>query len=285
MRRLTMVRANNYVDTLITLNIYIEDSVAGDILINGIYCRKIGELANGERKTFEIEERSAKVFAIADNVCPDVCNEYFQLQEGTDHVFLSGQNMIHPTDGHMFRFDQNMNQHRKMSIKKKRTILAISIAAGLSLMCLFVVALWPKGSSGGRKTFVHGDMSITLTDEFEEVKVPGYVAAYMTEYIEVGAKRQGFYQHAQLRNHTAKEYAQGVMSQNGIKSSVVTKPGNITYFIYTDRNEEKGITYQFYCYVYKTTDAFWVIQFGVPLELVARYKEDIHEWATSVDFN
>lgn len=284
MRRLTMARTNSYVDMLTTLHIYIEDSATGDTLINGIYCRKIGELANGERKTFEIEETAVKIFAILGNVCMDVYDEYYQLPEGSDHVFLSGQNTIHPTDGHMFRFDQNKNQQRKMSIKKKRTILTISIAASLVLVCLLVVAFWPKGPSSGQKHFVHGDMCITLTDEFEEVTVPGYVAAYMTEHIEVGVKRQEFYQHAALKNYTAKQYAQGMMSQNGIKSSVVSKPGNIAYFIYTERNVEKGITYQFYCYVYKTTDAFWVIQFDVPLEQVARYDEDIHKWARSVDF-
>ena len=60
MRKLTIQRTDSYIDALTTLNIYIEDAVSGDILINEIRCRKLGELGNGDTKTFDIEEYEAR---------------------------------------------------------------------------------------------------------------------------------------------------------------------------------------------------------------------------------
>lgn len=285
MRELSIRRANSYVDMLETLNVYMEDPATGDTLINGIYCRKIGELANGERKIFEIEETQAKVFAITDNARQDVCNEYYQLPEGASPVFLSGQNMIHPTDGHTFRFDQNMKIRRRMSRKKRRILTGISIVAGCLLLCAaiaFFVSLIPTGEP---KTFTHRDMSITLTDEFRKTKVDMWDVAYKTTDVVVGAKRQGFYANPGLKYYSAIQYADAVMRKSGIDSTIQIRPGELTYFVFSEQSKDEGITYRFYCYVYKTTDAFWIVEFCVPEEQVSRYEKTIAEWARSVDFN
>ena len=65
MRLLTMKRAKRYVACLVKMKVFIEDP-AGDTMINGTPCRKLGELKNGEEKAFEISEQSAKVFVIDD---------------------------------------------------------------------------------------------------------------------------------------------------------------------------------------------------------------------------
>ena len=71
-------------------------------MINEIRCRKLGELGNGDTKTFDIEEYEAKVFAIANSLSPNMCDEYYQLPEGANDISLSGQNMIHPEKGNIF---------------------------------------------------------------------------------------------------------------------------------------------------------------------------------------
>ena len=65
MRDLSIKRNKSFVGCLAKLKVYIEDIDSKDIVINGVPCRKLGELKNGEMKTFQIGEESAKVFVIA----------------------------------------------------------------------------------------------------------------------------------------------------------------------------------------------------------------------------
>ena len=62
MRNLTIRREKHFVASLATMKVYIEDPTANDLTINGVSCRKLGTLKNGEEKTFTIAEEAAKVF-------------------------------------------------------------------------------------------------------------------------------------------------------------------------------------------------------------------------------
>jgi hypothetical protein len=79
--------------------------MASELVINNVPCRKLGELKNGEEKTFVIGENSAKVFVIADTLSRNYCNEYYQLPDGQDDILLSGKNNFNPASGNAFRFD------------------------------------------------------------------------------------------------------------------------------------------------------------------------------------
>ena len=91
MRNLTVKRAKSIVGCLAKIKIYIEDPNAGEININNTPCRKIGELKNGEEKTFAIENQVLKVFAIADAASKNFCFDYVELSEGEQDIFLSGK--------------------------------------------------------------------------------------------------------------------------------------------------------------------------------------------------
>ena len=64
------------------MKVYIEDAQSNELIISGVPCRKLGDLKNGEEKTFEIGEDAAKVFVIADTLSKDYCTEFYQLSEG-----------------------------------------------------------------------------------------------------------------------------------------------------------------------------------------------------------
>ena len=51
MRNLTIKRTKSYVACLAKMKVYIEDRVSGDLVINGVSCRKLGTLKNGEEAT------------------------------------------------------------------------------------------------------------------------------------------------------------------------------------------------------------------------------------------
>jgi hypothetical protein len=105
MRNLTIKRTKSFVACLVKMKIYLEDPMASELVINNVPCRKLGELKNGEEKTFVIGENSAKVFVIADTLSRNYCNEYYQLPDGQDDIFLSGKNDFNPASGNAFRFD------------------------------------------------------------------------------------------------------------------------------------------------------------------------------------
>ena len=68
MRMLTIKRTKSFIACLAKMKVYIEDSSSTEIVINDVPCRKLGVLKNGEEKQFEIDEKEAKVFVIADKL-------------------------------------------------------------------------------------------------------------------------------------------------------------------------------------------------------------------------
>ena len=117
-RNLTIKRRKKTVACLGTLKIYIEDPMCCDLMINNVACRKLGTLKNGEEKTFQIDKGALKVFVIADTLSKNYCNEYYQLPEGGEDVFLSGENKFNPASGNAFRFDNNDNTETVANRKK-----------------------------------------------------------------------------------------------------------------------------------------------------------------------
>lgn len=68
MRNLTVKREKSFVACLITMKVFAEDKEHGETVIDGTPCRRIGELKNGEEKTFPIGEECVKIFVIADEL-------------------------------------------------------------------------------------------------------------------------------------------------------------------------------------------------------------------------
>ena len=105
MRNLTITRTKSFVASLGKMKVYIEDPDAGEITIQGVPCRKLGTLKNGETATFPISDLAAKVFVIADTMSRSFSNDYYPIPAGTEDVTLSGKNKYNPGAGNPFRFD------------------------------------------------------------------------------------------------------------------------------------------------------------------------------------
>ena len=54
MRNLTIHREKTFVGSLVKLKVYIEDTLVNELEINGIPCRKLGDLKNGEESYEDI---------------------------------------------------------------------------------------------------------------------------------------------------------------------------------------------------------------------------------------
>ena len=286
MRNLTIKRTKSFVACLVKLKIYIEDPVSSDIVINNIPCRKLGELKNGEEKAFEISERAAKVFVIADKLSKDYCNEYYQLPEGEWDIALTGRNKFNPAGGNAFRFDNNDSAEVKAN-RKKGTTIGLMVLIAAVVVGLVVGNLIGKGvtiKTVEPKDFSYDKMSITLTEEFEKTDMEGFTVAYGSKDVAVFAIKESFSLREDVGSLTLKEYANIVIEKNNRDATVKEKDG-LTCFEFDYLNPETKEAYRYFAYVYKSEDAFWLVQFAVLKENSDIYEEKIGEWAKSVEFS
>ena len=134
MRKLTIKRTKTFVACLAKMKVYIEDHVSSEITISDVPCRKLGDLKNGEEKTFEIGNEAARVFVIADGLSKDYCNDFYELPDGSEDIVLTGKNRFNMATGNAFRFDNNESQaaleNRKRGTNKGSIVMIVAIVVG-----------------------------------------------------------------------------------------------------------------------------------------------------------
>lgn len=287
MRNLTIKRTKSFVGCLAKMKIYIEDYEAGELTINGIPCRKIGELKSGEEKTFQISVKEAKVFAIADKLSKEYCNEFYQLPEGQEDIFLSGKNKFNPASGNAFRFDNNNSEdvstNRKKGTRKGLLVLIVALAVGFAVGFGITSFLFPDNDVKP-KTFSCDGMSITLTEVFREAEIENFTAAYDSKDVAVFALKEPFALYDGLEAYTVEQYMDLVIEANGLSSAEPKTVEDLTFCKYNRANPETGVAYTYFAYVYKADDAFWLVQFATADKNVEAYTEEITEFAKSVEF-
>ena len=143
MRKLTIKRTQTFVACLAKMKVYIEDHVSSEITISDVPCRKLGDLKNGEEKTFEIGNEAARVFVIADGLSKDYCNDFYELPDGNEDIVLTGKNRFNMATGNAFRFDNNNSQaaqaNRQRGKGKGVVVLIVAIIVGAIIG--FVISL------------------------------------------------------------------------------------------------------------------------------------------------
>ena len=286
MRNLTIKRNKSYAGCLAKMKIYIEDLTSNELTIQNTPCRKIGTLKNGEEKTFQIGQEAAKVFVIADKVSKDYCSEYYQLPEGQEDISLSGKNMLNPTAGNPFRFDNNESAEvitqRKRGSRKGLIIFIAAVLIGLVVGFLMTSGLL---SAPKEKTFSSDGMTVTLTDEFHQAELGNFTVSFDSKNVAVFALEEQFTLADGMEDLTLERYADLVIQTNGLDVSQVVTEDGLTGFRYTFTNPQTKDTYHYFSYVYKTGDAFWLVQFATLDANVDKFAPQITQWAKSVTFS
>ena len=287
MRNLTIKRIKSFVGCLMKMKLYIEDPESGTVSINNTLCSKLGELKNGEEKTFQIGEQAAKVFVIADKLTKGYCNEYYQLPEGQEDVALSGQNRFNPANGNAFRFENNTSEGIAASRKRGSRIgLAVLIAAILiGLLAGFLFGRGLLNKAPKEKTFSSNGMTITLTDAFREISAEPFTVAFDSQKAAVFALKEPFTLAEGIDELTLEEYTDLIIQANGLtdveKKTADGQPCLEYDFTNTDTNQ----TFHYYIYPYKTGDAFWTVQFAALKGSGEIDPQQIAQWAKSVAFD
>lgn len=282
MRNLTIKREKSFVASLVKMHVYIEDYTTNDLVINDVPCRKIGDIKNGEEKTFMIDDNPAKVFVIADKLSKNYSNEFYNLPAGNEDIFLSGKNKFNPANGNAFRFDGVTDEeslaNRKKGTKKGIIILVIAMIVGFVLGFVKNYNPLPEGT-GADKAFTDSGVTITLTDEFIEQDYSGYDFCYESEDIAIFAFSEDFETYPDLKDYTVKEYGELTIEYGEFGSDVkLQEQDGLNYFEFVSDE------YKYFACVYKTEKAFWVIQFATDTVQYDSYRSDFDEWARTVEF-
>lgn len=287
MRNLTIKREKSFVGSLAKMKVYIEDPTSNEMRINDVPCRKIGDLKNGETKTFQIDEQTLKVYVIADKLSKDYCNEFYQLPAGQEDVFLSGKNKFNPANGNAFRFDNNESEeniaNRKRGTRKGLLILIIAAIIGAVVGYSITSGLF-SDKTPDAKDFSSNGMSISLTDEFIEIDVENYTVVYDSKNVAVFALKEAFALVDGFQNYTLEQYGNLILKNNNLSASELQNLDGLTEFEYEFTNPNTKDTYTYFSFVYKADDAFWLVQFATLTENVDEYRAQILEWAKTVSF-
>ncbi len=287
MRNLTIKREKCFVGSLAKMKVYIEDPTSNEISINDIPCRKIGDLKNGEEKTFQIDEQELKVYVIADKLSKNYCNEFNQLSAGQEDVFLSGKNKFNPANGNSFRFDNNESEEtiasRKRGTRKGLLILIVAIIVG-SVFGYSITSNLFSNKTPEPKNFSSNGMNITLTDEFVKAEIENYTIAYNSKNVAVFALKEAFALADGFQDYTLEQYGNLVLQNNNLSSSKMQNLEGLTEFEYEFTNPDTKDTYKYFSFVYKSNHAFWLVQFATLTENVDKYSSKIIEWAKTIYF-
>jgi len=156
----------------------------------------------------------------------------------------------------------------------------LSLALVLILM-LSLVSCAPKP-----KEFSKDGMTITLTNSFWEKAMDGYTICYDSRKDAVFVLKEAFSLFDGAENLTLDQYAEMVRKNNESRSpSEIKKEEGLTIMEYTFLNESNGTKYAYMTTMFKTSDAFWLIQFTCAESDYETHRASFIEWAKSVKFD
>ena len=279
MRNLTFTRRKRFVGCAMKDQVYIRDELAPEITIDGVPCRKIGQIKNGETKSFPIADGEQQVFLIVDKLSKNYCNATITVPAGSEDVVLSGAHKF-VFGSNPFCFDgvepsEEQRAKQKKNTRKGAAILVAAMILGSAAGHFLAGGLF---SAEEAKTFTEGDFQITLTDAFEPTEEAGLYAAYQAKSAMVFTVRE---EKAYFGDISLEEYSELVLEANGKINIQVNREEGFLWFEYTDTPDEQEIYYFVVCC--QSGDAFWIVNFATPESNREEYRDTFLDWAKSIE--
>lgn len=289
MRNLTIQRRKAFAASFVKMKVYLEDRQSGDTIINGVPCRLLGRMKNGETVTFQIPNTAGMLFVVQGKRSASYSSEALPIFEGEYDIFLSGQNQFDFTSGHAFRFDNITLDatlaHRAQTAKKGKKVMILSLVLGIILGIALVFAA--SFISASPRTFSEKNFTITLTHEFEIEHDEYFYLGFESDDYAVTVDRVSKRELAANVNteiaaiDSLEEYARYIeqLDNDVYKTQKpVTKKGDLLYYEYQYTYDDD--TYYCAVYYYETDGYYWQVDF------IAEKREfkaaTVAKWAGSV---
>ena len=283
MRQLTIKRIRSFVGCMGKISVFITDP-AGDATVCGDTCRLLGLLGNGRTEVYEISEQPAKLYLVAGT---EIFNDSTAIPEGSDDVFLEGQNRYDPMRGNAFILSSNDSGEKTADRKKRNTkaLLLLFLVPLIVGLCIGLIPHFIKNSPGKPKRFVCDGMSIELTDKFEERENVNYTTSYVSGDIAVIVVEDRFDQAPALREYDIDGYLQLIWEVNSLEGMKKETDGNLVWYDQVSGNSSSKASVRNRTYIFRSEEAFWMIQFLTNSSAGDKYDETISKYAKSITFD
>ncbi|MBQ9781121.1 MAG: hypothetical protein IJW00_09280 [Clostridia bacterium] len=167
---------------------------------------------------------------------------------------------------------------------KKLIFIPLLLALCLTLNSCFLFLAMPQkepvrvelSDIGVAKTFEKAGITLKLTDKFTETESEmGFDAYYTSEFCGVVVLKEAFTLEEGLAERPLEQYIKNVIKNNGYTNIEPQQRDGLWYYVNYNNSSYRCV----YSYVYKGTDAFYIVQYIVNSEDEDTLKETIHDWA------
>lgn len=291
MRRLWMTRRRSAAACLAKMRVWIEDP-EGETAINGIPCRKLGELKNGEKKAFAVGTEAARVFVTADRLTRNLYNEFTEIPAGEDDVVLAGQNRLKPFSGNPFHFDGTPSaavlENRRSTVRRGKLTMTLGILAGVLAGCI-------GGAAGARsallevsfvteeRVFAAEELRIVLPETFRETEAGGYTACFTDGDAAVCILREEP-DPALFGELSLRAYGAMILANNGFGPEVQLVEDETLTTFEAVLTGESGEEYRYYCGLFRSQEAYWMVQITTPPYFPEERRPQLRQWLLGVGF-
>jgi hypothetical protein len=128
------------------------------------------------------------------------------------------------------------------------------------------------------------DMHITLPENFQAFENARFTGILLNQDVGISFLKEPFQQVPGSEKLTLEEYGHLVIGENGLIGTMLCSEYGLTYFEFLRENQETGDNVAYFAVVYKSADAFWLLQFSTAEEDYERLRPDMERWARSVVF-
>lgn len=159
---------------------------------------------------------------------------------------------------------------------KKISVISVLLLIAIALSSCSLITF-----ESSPKTFSKAGLEITLNESFTEKEHNSYTALYDSASAGVITLKEEFslFPNVDTASMTLAEYAALVIQANNRDSTVQEKDG-LTYFVFEAQANGKNFTY--FCPVFKSSDAFWLVQFFCTTDSYEKNEAQFFEWAKTV---
>jgi len=293
MRNVTIERKKSFVGSLAKFRVFVEDAEHPDMMIQGVPCRKVGEMKNGGTATFEVGDEATKIFVINGQASQEFCAELYPLPAGTTDVYLSGACKLNPSAGNAFRFDDNDSEEAQQVRKSSKksgvlitiisVLLGILVAVGIGLFKADVIKCTKKSSD---RNFTAQEMDITLDRTFQKESQIGFAARFDSSDAQIYVERLDKNDvDDEYKDMTVDEFAALVIEGGGFGyGRTLLHEGDLPYIEYSEKDRNSGEMVKGFVAFYKSENAFWDVQFYSLEKDFSKMRSSFVKWAKSVSF-
>ena len=248
----------------------------GDTVFDGVSCKKVGSLSFCSQLTFDAQNEACEIFLVFENGSDTPELVKYQIPEGQSDVEMnvSGKSI---TDISFSNYERRSNIFSRMDGGKRVLLIIAAVVVFIILIHgLSHTNNFLRSISKIPETFETDDMNITLSRAFVKIRQEDFYAFYMTRTCSVIITKESFENIPELKNVDFDEYCEMCIKANPAVTPTLINKDGLTYFVFEQQWEE---LYKYHVYVYRTDDAYWLVQFSTKAADYNYLSDCYNEWA------